>query len=114
MHRHGICRELGPENNPDYIPKAGHKQGEHFEPARGKHIFARATLYFLIHYQGALDASKYDADDIEMLKEWAGLEAPGDYEMHRNIRAAAAQGNRNPLIDFPEWIGKIDFTRGIG
>jgi endonuclease I len=24
------------------------------------------------------------------------------------------QGNRNPLIDFPEWADKINFRKGLG
>ncbi len=105
--------ELGPENNPAYIPKAGHKHNGFFEPAKGKHIVARATLYFLIAYKGALDTSKYDADDIDTLKSWASDVGPDDYELHRNEGAFEAQGNRNPLIDFPTWIDKIDFTQAL-
>jgi endonuclease G, mitochondrial len=33
-----------------------------------------------------------------------------DYELHRNYIAAGLQGNRNPLIDHPEWARRIDFA----
>ena len=81
---------LGPANNPSYIAKAGRKHDGHFEPAKSKHIFARATLYFIIAYKGALESSVYGTEEIAMLKEWANLNPPDDYEMHRNMRAAAA------------------------
>ncbi len=104
----------GPDNNPSYIPIAGRKTDSgFFEPARGKPIVARATLYFLLHYQGALGSARYDANAIETLKEWAASEAPSDYERHRNETIAEVQGNRNPLIDFPDWADLIDFTRGL-
>ena len=35
------------------------------------------------------------------------------YEYHRNATIAMAQGNRNPLIDFPEWSDKIDLALGF-
>jgi V8-like Glu-specific endopeptidase len=106
--------EFGPENNPSYIPKAGHKLDGFFEPANGKHILARATLYFLITYKGALDSSRYSSSDIEVLKSWARATAPNDYERHRNEGAFEAQGNRNPLIDFPDWVDLIEFSEGLG
>jgi len=37
-----------------------------------------------------------------------------EYERHRNQAIFAAQGNRNPLIDHPEWLDKIDFAIGLG
>jgi endonuclease I len=33
-----------------------------------------------------------------------------DYERHRNFAIAELQGNRNPLIDHPDWAERIDFT----
>ncbi|MFQ6026807.1 MAG: endonuclease [Dehalococcoidia bacterium] len=104
---------LGPEDNPSYIAKAGRKHNSRFEPANGKEIVARATLYFIITYKGAIDKTKYDQAAIEVLKKWAKGKAPSDYERHRNEGAFEAQGNRNPLIDFPAWIDKIDFNKGL-
>ncbi|MGH3108957.1 MAG: hypothetical protein ACRDN7_10190 [Rubrobacter sp.] len=37
-----------------------------------------------------------------------------DYERHRNMAIFEQQGNRNPLIDFPEWEPKIEFHLGLG
>ncbi len=36
------------------------------------------------------------------------------YEHHRNRAIQRKQGNRNPLIDHPEWAEQIDFTQGLG
>lgn len=33
-----------------------------------------------------------------------------EYERHRNAAIAEIQGNRNPLIDHPEWAREIDFA----
>ena len=32
------------------------------------------------------------------------------YEQHRNFAIAELQGNRNPLIDHPEWATQLDFA----
>lgn len=37
-----------------------------------------------------------------------------DYERHRNQAILEVQGNRNPLIDHPEWAEHIKFSRGLG
>lgn len=87
-----------------------------FEPVAGKGAVARATLYFLIRYPGKI------GDEIrELQKERLGIllkwhkEFPVDlYERHRNAAIFEIQGNRNPLVDHPEWSEKIDFDLGFG
>ena len=107
--------EEGPENRPVYMPAAGTKQKTNklFEPANGKPIVARATLYFLLAHSKLIDNSKYGINELETLKDWAKSTAPSNYELHRNEAIFEVQGNRNPLIDFPEWIDLIDFTQGL-
>ncbi len=111
----GAFGEDGPNDRPVYIGPAGRKlhSNDTFEPANGKHILARATLYFLICYKGAISEQKYDAAAIETLKKWSKETPPGDYEKHRNESIFGVQGNRNPLIDFPFLVDTIDFTRGL-
>jgi hypothetical protein len=108
--------EPGPENRPAYIPLAGRRNRTNgaFEPARGKGLVARASLYFLLAHQGFVDNSKYAAAGVETLKTWARSEPPTAYERNRSETVFEAQGKRNPLIGFPEWIDLIDFTRGVG
>jgi endonuclease I len=95
------------------ISDADHK---HFEPADGKGAAARATLYFLLRYPGQVgdERGEYTAGDIDMLLQWHKQDPPGEFELHRNAEIALKQGNRNPLIDFPNWAEKIDFKSGLG
>ena len=106
--------DLGPENRPTYVAAAGHKQGDFFEPQNGKGLVARATLYFLIAHEGGIPADKYDDGAIQTLVDWATAEPPSEFEIHRNEAIFEVQGNRNPLIDFPEWTDRIDYSRGLG
>lgn len=91
-------------------------QHTHFEPAQGRGAVARATLYFLLRYPGQIgdQSGEYTAGDIKMLLQWHKEDPPGTYELHRNAEIALSQGNRNPLIDFPDWAEKIDFKSGLG
>jgi endonuclease G len=87
-----------------------------FEPTAGKGAVARATLYFLLRYPGEINrtAQEYEADRLETLLDWHEAEPATEYEKHRNAAIFEKQGNRNPLIDFPEWVSKIDFRMGLG
>lgn len=82
-----------------------------FEPYRGKARVARATLYFLIRYPGVISAVR--REDLSTLVAWARAEPPDDYERHRNVEIQRIQGNRNPLIDHPEWLDRVAFARGL-
>ena len=92
------------------------KVREQFEPEAGKGAVARATLYFLLRYPGKLGdkPGEYSAKDVETLLRWHREEPVSLYELHRNQAIEEIQGNRNPLIDFPELATKIDFTAGLG
>jgi endonuclease G, mitochondrial len=94
----------------------GKREGNRFEPAKGHGPVARATLYFLLRYPGEINrqAKEYTEDRIAMLLHWHVMHEVTDYERHRNASIHAIQGNRNPLIDFPAWAERIDFTRGLG
>jgi endonuclease I len=87
-----------------------------FEPAAGKGPVARATLYFLLRYPGEINQStkEYTVDRIQQMLQWHRRFKVGRYEQHRNAAIFEKQGNRNPLIDFPEWADDIDFARGLG
>jgi endonuclease I/V8-like Glu-specific endopeptidase len=87
-----------------------------FEPSRGKGAVARATLYFLLRYPGQVgdENRELQKDRLHMLIEWHEQFPPDEYERHRNMAIFEKQGNRNPLIDHPEWGGKIDFEQGMG
>ena len=94
----------------------GKKDGNRFEPGAGKGEVARATLYFLLRYPGQINATpaEYTSDRLPILLAWHEKFPPTSHEKHRNQAVFEKQGNRNPLIDFPEWAGKIAFTAGLG
>jgi endonuclease I len=87
-----------------------------FEPGSGKGAVARSTLYFLIRYPGEINRTRkeYTEDRLQILLKWHNQFPVDEYERHRNQAIFAAQGNRNPLIDRPEWSEKIDFVLGLG
>jgi endonuclease I len=92
----------------------GRREGNRFEPKGGRGIVARATLYFLLRYPGEIDGTgEFLADRLPTLLRWHAGDPPGEYERHRNWAIAEKQGNRNPLIDFPDWAGRIDFRFGF-
>jgi endonuclease I/V8-like Glu-specific endopeptidase len=90
----------------------GHREDVGFEPAAGKGPVARATLYFLLCYPKLVGdaAQELTAERLEMLLGWHRADPVSDYERHRNFAIAELQGNRNPLIDHPEWAERIDFS----
>lgn len=96
--------------------RCGKLSGSQFEPSKGKGTVARATLYFLLRYPGDIDetSNEYRAERLETLLEWHRNFPPTEYEKHRNAAIFEKQGNRNPLIDFPEWGDKIKFSLGLG
>ncbi|MEQ8787579.1 MAG: endonuclease [Pirellulaceae bacterium] len=99
-------------------PKCGRRETDErrFEPAEGKGPVARATLYFLLRYLGLVgdEAREMQAERIPTLLKWHNDEPVTLYERHRNAAIHAVQGNRNPLIDFPEWAEFIDFGASFG
>lgn len=94
----------------------GKSETNKFEPNAGKGAVARATLYFLLRYPGEINstASEYTPDRIQTLLQWHQDHPVSDYERHRNQAIFAVQGNRNPLIDFPELSHRILFKGGLG
>ncbi|MGE7386203.1 endonuclease [Streptomyces sp. NPDC004126] len=90
----------------------GRREAGRFEPSAGKGPVARATLYFLLRYPGRIgdESRELQRDGLRMLLDWH-KDHPADlYEQHRNAAIAEMQGNRNPLIDHPEWAERIDFA----
>jgi endonuclease I len=94
----------------------GKREELKFEPSFGKGAVARATLYFLLRYPGEINRTnkEYTEGRIATLVEWHRKFPVSRYERHRNAAINEMQGNRNPLIDHPEWANRIDFARGLG
>jgi endonuclease I len=93
----------------------GRREENLFEPGSGKGAVARATLYFLLRYPGTINSisEEYDQAALEMLIQWHKAEPVTKYEKHRNVAIFERQGNRNPLIDRPEWATRIKFSQGL-
>ncbi|MGW7436997.1 endonuclease [Streptomyces sp. NPDC054849] len=93
-------------------PSCGRREPSRFEPSAGKGPVARATLYFLLRYPGVIgdEARELQRDRLDLLLHWDRDHPVGEYELHRNAAIAKVQGNRNPLIDHPEWVERIDFA----
>ncbi|MCO5143172.1 MAG: endonuclease [Oligoflexia bacterium] len=69
-----------------------------FEPPQGhKGNVARSLLYFSLRYD--MQISKEEED---VLKKWNLQDPPDESEKERNEKIFKIQGNRNPLVDFPE------------
>ena len=96
--------------------ECGMRISNKFEPTAGKGTVARAVLYFLLRYPGEINrtAQEYDEDRINILLQWHEDHEVTIYEKHRNMAIFKLQGNRNPLIDHPEWAKDIDFLQGLG
>ncbi len=90
--------------------------GDKFEPSSGKGAASRATLYFLLRYPGQVgdENRELQRDRLPVLLAWHDRFPPDEYERHRNMAIFEKQGNRNPLIDHPDWARKIDFRRAFG
>jgi len=86
-----------------------------FEPTAGKGAVARATLYFLLRYPGEIGEAirEMQLDRLGVLIDWHNEFEVSVYEKHRNAEIFKVQGNRNPLIDFPEWAEHIAFELGF-
>ncbi|HEX8701836.1 MAG TPA: endonuclease [Myxococcaceae bacterium] len=94
----------------------GKRLGNKFEPTSGKGAVARATLYFLLRYPGEINrlSTEYEERRLSLLLRWHAEDPPDVYEHHRNEAIYERQGNRNPLIDHPEWAQWVDFSEGLG
>ena len=105
---------------PDFEEKVredcGYVEPGRFEPSSGKGAVARATMYFLLRYPGLLGDrdAELQVERLPILRDWHKQEKVGEWERHRNAAVAEIQGNRNPLIDHPEWAECIPFEAAFG
>ena len=99
---------------PDYLEvvreACGKREPAGFEPWRQKAPVARATLYFLLRYPAL---GVYTEESLALLLDWHESAPVSEYERHRNAAIFEKQGNRNPLIDHPDWARRIAFSAGL-
>ena len=88
-----------------------------FEPKNDiKGNGVRCMFYQMITYNGlninwgllTLNG-KASSQSQDLLKEWHITDPVDNYEIARNEFIFSLQGNRNPFIDFPEWVDCINF-----
>lgn len=103
--------EMKSRNKSFSISDCGNIADKRFTPKSNKGVVARATLYFLLRYPEAID--RYKPSDIDTLIEWHESQPVTLYEKHRNQAIEEIQGNRNPLIDFPEKMSRVNFSLGV-
>lgn len=76
-----------------------------FEPRDAqKGTTSRAMMYFVLRYQ---DYSNHFSVQQNILKQWHATYAPDIIEQRRNDDIATFQGNRNPFIDYPQFVDRI-------
>jgi hypothetical protein len=87
-----------------------------FEPWSGKGAVAHSSLCFLTRYPRGINrtSTEYEKDWRAALLAWHHTHPVTDWERYRNAAIHRAQGNRNRLIDCPEWARSIDFGDGLG
>ncbi len=97
-----------------YRDNCGESKKGKFEPKNGKGAVARATLYFLLRYpEDVANSSKeMPKERLKTIIKWAREDKVDLWERHRNAEIQKVQGNRNPLIDFPDLVDKINFELG--
>ena len=80
-----------------------------FEPRDvHKGAVARAMLYFGIMYGGNSTVQiSYLSSQEPTLKSWANQYLPTAVDIRRNTDIGRAQGNRNPLVDYPQLLNRM-------
>lgn len=75
---------------------------------------ARILLYMYIAYDFIDLVENPDGNNntgkLSTLLSWHALDPVDNFETSRNNRIYSYQGNRNPFIDYPELVSKIDFA----
>ncbi len=78
--------------------------GHYFEPpSEHKGNVARSLFYFSVRYKLPISERQEAA-----LRKWHHEDPVDSEEMERNNQIHMIQGNRNPFIDAPELVGRID------
>ncbi len=94
----------------------GRRESGKFEPGAGKGVVARATMYFLLRYPKLTGDRNVELQSqrLPILLDWHEAFPVTVYERHRNAEIFKVQGNRNPLIDFPDWARHMALENGFG
>ena len=91
------------------MENCGRVEDNEFEPRGGKGAVARATLYFMMRYPGKSGRRYLKDNKLDILLRWHAQDPVSQWERHRNAAIFILQGNRNPIIDHPDWADKLDY-----
>lgn len=101
---------FGTVTNPTWQVGGSKKGNGRFEPRDvHKGEVARAMFYFVIRYQ---DYSNHLAGQEGVLRLWHDAYPPTQVEQRRNDDISALQNNRNPFIDYPQFLERISSVSG--
>ena len=97
---------FGEVSNASWTEGGSKLGGNVFEPRDvQKGATARAMLYFAIRYQ---DYSNFIDGQEAILKQWHIDNQPTAWDIQRNEKIFGYQKNRNPFVDHPEFIERIN------
>lgn len=68
---------------------------------------ARAHFYFAVRYPAVNNNSNFPQWEEIVLRRWHEEDPVDDWERARNDGIEGYQGNRNPFVDHPEFVGRI-------
>ncbi|TAE49637.1 MAG: T9SS C-terminal target domain-containing protein [Bacteroidetes bacterium] len=92
-------------NNPSWQVGGSELGNGTFEPRDvHKGNAARAMMYFVIRYQ---DYGGFFAPQEAILRQWHKTFLPTTVDKARNEAILLRQGNRNPFIDYPQFVDRI-------
>lgn len=96
---------FGEVSNPTWSDGGSQKDGSVFEPRNDhKGRAARAMMYFVVRYQ---DYSNFFAPQESVLRNWHLSYLPNAIDSARNNDIYAFQNNRNPFVDYPQFVHRI-------
>lgn len=104
-------KPFGVVSNPSWQVGGSKSNGSTFEPRDAhKGAAARAMIYFLLRYG---DYGNFFASQENILVQWHNSFPPDVIQQRRNDDVYAAQGNRNPFVDYPQFIERIQNLVGF-
>ena len=96
---------FGVVSNPSWTVGGSKSDNSLFEPRDvQKGITARAMIYFLLRYQ---NYSNFFTSQENVLRTWHHNFPPDQVEKKRNNDIQVWQHNRNPFVDYPQFIDRI-------
>lgn len=96
---------FGVVNNPSWNIGGSKSDNSTFEPRDvQKGRTARAMMYFVLRYQ---NYSNFFTGQESILRSWHHTFPPTQQDIKRNDDIQAVQHNRNPFVDYPQFIDRI-------